>query len=126
MQAKRASALADNIVGLERLVPVPTEIHLRVMSRRFQQRRLVAAGSLAVALIVIGYLLWAFLQATGPSPLGLRQEEQALLGLMVLAVVAAVEYVCYRCPNCDSRPLGKNWLGVNPTRCPACKIRLQS
>jgi hypothetical protein len=126
LQVKRASARADNIVGLERLVPVPTDIHLRVMSRRFQQRRLVAAGSLAVALIVICYLLWAFLQTTGPSPLGLRQEEQALLGLMVLAAVAAVEYVCYRCPNCNSRPLGKNWLGVNPTRCPACKMRLQS
>ncbi len=78
-----------------------------------------------VALVVVGYLFWGFFLATDPLPLGLSQGEEALVGLMALAAVAAVEYVYYRCPNCNSRPLGKNWLGVNPSRCPSCKMHLQ-
>jgi hypothetical protein len=106
-------------------VPIPHDIHQQVIIRKFQRQRLVAAGTLALAFLVIAYLLWIASQPAGPLPLGLPLREQLLVGLIVLGLGAAVEYVYYRCPNCHSRPLGKNWLGINPGRCPACKIGLR-
>lgn len=106
-------------------MPVPHDIHQRVIISRFRRRQAIVLGVLVAAAIFVAYHASIIYS---PSP-GLRSalSSSDRITLSVMAVFGAllIGYVTYRCPNCNNRPLGKAWPGFYPSKCRSCKIGLR-
>lgn len=106
-------------------MPVPQDIHRHVIIARFQRRRHIVAGLLALAAVAAAYIGMIALNPPPPSPGSLPAGDRMGIAVLVILLAFLVAYVHYRCPNCNARPLGNGWLGINPTRCPSCKSSLK-
>lgn len=92
-----------------------------VVARRFRarQRRVAAVGGLAV--VGAPTLIWLAMSDLFGGLL--PQLFVALAGSLILIAISGF-YILYRCPNCHGRPWGRTWVGLNPRRCPSCKVGL--
>jgi purine-cytosine permease-like protein len=106
-------------------MPVPQDIHRHVIISRFQRRRHIAAGILALIVAAGAYIGFIVLNPPPASPGSLPVYDRIGIAVLVMLLAMLVVYVHYRCPNCKARSLGKAWLGINPTRCPSCKSSLK-
>jgi hypothetical protein len=106
-------------------MPVPQDIHRHVIITRFRRRRLIAGGLLALAAVAAVYIGFTVLYPPDAFPGSVPINDRIGIGVLAIVLALLVVYVQYRCPNCNTRPLGTGWLGINPTRCPSCKSSLR-
>lgn len=106
-------------------MPVPHDIHQRVIVSRFRRRQVIVIGVVFAALGLVAYHISVIYSAPAGLPSPLSTTDRITLCVMALLGALFVGYVAYRCPNCNNRPLGKAWPGFYPIRCGSCKIGLR-
>jgi len=106
-------------------MPVPHDIHQRVIVSRFRRRQAIVFGTVLAALGLVGYHASIIYSTSAGLPSRLSTTDRITLCVMALLGALLVGYVTYRCPNCNNRPLGKAWPGFYPIRCRSCKIGLR-
>lgn len=103
-------------------MPVPHGIYSRVIITRFRKRQTIVLTAGAMLLAFLAYHMWQIYLAPPQVSWGISVRDRLTICFMAFLAILIITYTTYRCPNCNSRPLGKHWLGLNPKRCPSCKI----
>ena len=106
-------------------MPVPHDIHQRVIVSRFRRRQATVLGIVIAAFAFAAYHASVIYSAPVGLPSPLTSTDRITLSAMALLGALLVGYVTYRCPNCNNRPLGKAWPGFYPSKCRSCKIGLR-
>lgn len=106
-------------------MPIPEGLYSRVIATRFRKRQAIVFGLLTFSILLTAYHLWRIYLAPLQEPSGLGVRDRLTVCAMALSTTFLIGYVTYRCPNCNSRPLGKHWPGLNPRRCPSCRTGLR-
>jgi len=103
-------------------MPIPHGIYSRVIITRFRKRQAMVLAAVVVFLALLVYHMWKISLAPLQAPWEMSVRDRLTICFMAFLVTLFIAYTTYRCPNCNSRPIGKYWPGLNPTRCPSCKI----
>lgn len=116
MEVHRSAEMGEHVMAIQQ------GIYSRIIIARFRKRQAIvlAAGSFSLALL--GYHLWQIYLAPPQTAWGMSVRDRLTVCLMAFLATFVIAYTVYRCPNCNCRPVGKHWLGLNPSRCPSCKI----
>lgn len=103
-------------------MPVPHGIYSRVIIARFRKRQTIVLAAGVASLTLLAYHMWKIYLAPPQAPWEMSVPDRLTICFMAFLATLIIAYTTYRCPNCNSRPIGKHWIGLNPTRCPSCKI----